>query len=58
MKHLVWALMILPGLMLVVTSVFLTLVVVGAADGWVPIFALIMWALAAVNLYNEHRHHA
>lgn len=57
MKRTLFALMTVPAGMLVVATVFLTLLVVGETDHAVPIYAVLMFVLTALNLWNEHRGH-
>lgn len=57
MKRTMFALVTVPIAMVVVATVFLTLLVVGATDHAVGIYAVAMFVLTAINLWNEHRGH-
>lgn len=58
MRRVVISLVTIPALMLVLATVFLTLLAVGKTDGLVWIYALLMFALTLVNLLNERHDRA
>lgn len=50
-----FALVTIPVAMVVVATVFLTLLAVGEAGHIIVLDASLMFVLTAVNLWNEHR---